>query len=498
MTDLRKSLLFFSIFLTASTGAAAQDNLVELPFRQGMRMLMENNLQLKSSSLDTRIAEARVTGAQGAFDPTLFGSFIKGDSSRPLSTRSSVAAGGLTSVESETFSANAGISGRTGIGTEYRLEVRDDWTADTFSGFEYEYESFTGVTVRQPLLKGFESADTLTLALAINDRQVSEERFRQTLFNALTEYSGAWWDLLTARQAVDVRTESLRLAETLLDLNRRKLEAGAISRLELVQTESAAASRKEDLLVAEKAVQDAQRRLKELIAEDAYAMSDDELVPTGQGILKPVAQGLEESISTALSTRPDYIEQKKVLERERITLKYASNQTWPEVDVEASYGFNGLGDSFRDSFGSISSNPEWSVGLFFSYPLGNRGARGELGAARLEARQALLRLKQIERETVLRLKAALQEIETDQKRLEAADVAVRLAEETLEAEGKKLEAGRSTTFNVLRIQEDLLLARLKRLDAVSDYNMALVGFYREKGTLIEELGIRISDIKEAQ
>lgn len=498
MTNLRKSLLLLSIFLTASASAAAQDTQIELPFRQGMRMLLENNLQLKSSSLDPRIAEARVQSARGSFDPALFGSFTRGQSTRPLSTRSSVAAGGLRSVESESYNFNAGLSGRTDIGTEYRLEVRDDWTADTFSGFEYEYESFTGVTVRQPLLKDRESAEALTLALAVNDRQVSEERFRQALFDALTEYSGAWWDLLTARQSLDVRGESLRLAETLLDLNRRKLEAGAISRLELVQTESAAASRREDVLVAEKAVQEAQRRLKELIVEDAFAMSDDELVPAGEGALKPVSQGLEESISTALSIRPDYIEQKKILERERITLKYAANQAWPEVDIEASYGFNGLGDSFKDSFSSISENPEWSVGLFFSYPLGNRAGRGELAAAELETRQALLRLKQIERETVLRLKAALQEIETDLKRLDAADVAVRLAEETLEAEEKKLEAGRSTTFNVLRIQEDLLLARLKRLDAVSDYNKALVGFYREKGTLIEELGIRISDIKEAQ
>lgn len=497
MTDLRKILLFFTISMAAST-AAAQDRTVELPFRQGMRMLLENNLQLKSASLDPRIAEARARSAMGAFDPTLFGSFQKGDSSRPLSTRSSVAAGGLKSIESDSNSFNAGLSGRTGIGTEYRLEVRDDWTADTFSGFDYEYESFTGVTVRQPLLKGRESAEALSLALALSERQISEERFRQALFDALAEYSGAWWELLTARQAFDVRGESLRLAETLLDLNRRKLEAGAISRLELVQTESAAASRREDMLVAGKAVQDAQRRLKELIVEDAFATSDDEFMPVGHGILKPVTQNLQEAISTALSVRPDYIEQKKLLERERITLKYAANQAWPEVDVEASYGFNGLGDSLRDSFSSIDSNPEWSLGLFFSYPLGNRGARGELAASELTSRQALLRLKQIERETVLRLKNALQEIEADLKRIEAAGEAVRLAEETLVAEERKLEAGRSTTFNVLRIQEDLLLARLKRLDAVSDYNMALVGFYREKGTLIEELGIRISDIKEAQ
>lgn len=498
MLNLRTSVLFFSLFLTASSAAAAEGQRVELPFRQGMRMLLENNLQVKASRLDPRVAASRVLAAQGAFDPELFGSFRRGDASMPLSARSSVAAGGLRSVESESYSFNAGVSGTTGLGTEYRFEVRDDWTADTFSGFEFEYESFTGVTVRQPLLRGFGNGEQLALNVALRDRSASELRFRQFISDALSEYAGAWWALMSARGALDVRRESLALAETLLDVNRKKLEAGALSRLELVQTESAAASRREDLLVAQKAVQDSERRMKELVADDAYSISDDELVPVGDGALRPAAGSAGQAVSTALSMRPDYMELRTLLERERIVLKYAANQAWPEVDLEASYGFNGLGDSFTRSFKAIESNPEWSVGVIFSYPLGNRAARGELETARLQATQAVLRLKRLEQEIVLRVKSSLEQLETDLRRLEAADVAVRLAEETLDAEERKLAAGRSTTFNVLRIQEDLLLARLKKLDAVSDYNTSLVAFYREKGTLLEELGVRITDLEEVE
>lgn len=498
MLNLRTSVLLVSFFLTASGASAAERQSFELPFRQGVRMLLENNLQLKASKLDPRIAGARVQSARGAFDPKLFGSFRRGDATMPLSARSSVAAGGLRSVESESYNFNAGFSGTTGLGTEYRFEVRDDWTADTFSGFEFEYESFTGVTVRQPLLKGFGNGELLSLTVALKDKTASEQRFRQVISDALTEYADAWWALMSARGGLDVRRESLQLAVTLLEVNRKKLEAGALSRLELVQTESAAASRREDLLIAQKAVQDSQRRLKELIAADAYAIRDDELVPVGEGTLRPAAGAIGEAVSAALSTRPDYMELKTALERERIILKYSANQAWPEVDLEASYGFNGLGDSFSRSFSNISSNPEWSVGIIFSYPLGNRAARGELEASRLRAAQAVLRLKRLEQEIVLRLSGALEQIQTDLKRLEAADEAVRLAEETLDAEERKLEAGRSTTFNVLRIQEDLLLARLKRLDAVSGYNTSLVVFYREKGTLPEELGIRITEIEEVE
>lgn len=498
MQNLRTSVLLVSIFLAASGTAAGEERRVELPFAQGMRMLLENNLQVRASKLDPRIAGAAVKSAAGAFDPELFGSFRRSDSSTPLSSRSSVAAGGRSSVESESYDFNAGVSGTTGLGTEYRFEVRDGWTADSFSGFEFEYVSFTGVTVRQPLLRGFGDGERLALNVALKDRTASEQRFRTFLSDALNEYAAAWWDLVSSAGALEVRRESLQLAETLLEVNRKKLEAGVLSRLELVQAASAAASRREDLLVAEKALQASERRMKELITSDAYAMKDDELVPVGGASLRPASGPPGDAISSALSSRADYMELKTAIEKERILLKYAANQAWPEVDLEASYGFNGLGDSFTNSFGNMDSNPEWSVGVLFSYPLGNRAARGRLESARLQTTQALLRLKRLEQEIVLRVSAALKQIETDSKRLEAADEAVRLAEETLAAEEKKLEAGRSTTFNVLSIQEDLLLARLKRLDAVSDYNTSLVAFYREKGTLLDELGVRITDLEEVE
>lgn len=498
MLNLRTSLLLVSLALAAPGSSVAGDRAVELPFRQGMRMLIENNLRLESARLGPDAANAAARSAAGAFDPALFGSFSRSDATTPLSARSSVAAGGLGSVESESYSLSAGISGRTGIGTEYRFEVRDDWTADSFSGFDYEYESFTGVTVRQPLLKGVRSDEARSLELSLVDREISGHRFRQALTEELYGYAGAWWDLATARRSLEARREARRLAETLRDVGRKKLEAGVISRLELVQAESAVAARKEDELAAAKAVRDADRRLRELIADDAAASGNAELAPVGEGPLGPPAGGLDEAASVALSTRPDYLELKKALEKERISVRYAADRTWPSVDLEASWGLQGLGDSLSRSFSSIDSNPRWSVGLAFSYPIGNRQARGGLEAAGLEARQALLKLKQTEREIVLRLSAAFAAIEADMQRVEAADEAVRLAEATLAAEEKRLEAGRSTTFNVLRIQEDLLLARLKRLRAAADYNMALAGFYREKGTLIEELGIRITDIKEAR
>lgn len=502
MPDIRILLTFLVSFLPFFICAPAGAEKLELGFRNGLFMLIENNLELGVRRLEPRIADARVLGAYGAFDPVAFGSFSRQDIARPLSSRSSVAAGGLRSIESESYYLNAGVTGRTGLGTQYTLEVTSAWTADTLSGQEFEYESFTGVSVRQPLLRGYGDSNLLEINIARKDRQISGEQLKRALLDAAALYGEAWWALMNARGALDVRSETLRLAEVLLEAGRKRLEAGVISRLELVQAEAAVASRREDLLISRKAVQAAERSLKSLIAGDPYAMAGTEVVPAGDGTLKPSPKpsddGFETLVAKALETRPEYLEARAALERNSIQARYAKNLGYPAVDFEARYGYSGLGDSFSDSFSRLDSNPQWLVGLAFSYPLGNRTARGSREATSVEALQLKMLLKRLEQEIVLRLDEAIKAIDTDGKRLEAADASVALAEETLAAEEKKLEAGRSTTFNVLRIQDDLLQSRLKRLDAVSGYNLTLLRFYREKGTLLEELGINIKDASEVR
>ncbi len=497
MLNLRTLTLLVSsltLFLSAPAGAES----LELGFRKGLLMLLDNNLDLGVRRLEPSAVDARILGAYGAFDPVAFGSLSRQDTTTPLSSRSSVAAGGLRSIESESWYLNAGITGQAGLGTQYTLDVASSWTADTLSGQEFEYESFTGVSVRQPLMRGYGDSNLLEINLLKKDREISEEQFRRALLDAAALYGEAWWGLMNARRALDVRAESLGLAEALLEAGRKRLEAGVISRLDLLQAEAAVASRKEDVLIARKSVQAAERSLKSLIAGDPYMMAGTEVVPTGDGTLKPSGEGLEASVAKALEARPEYIEARTALERNSIQARYARNLGYPAVDVEARFGYSGLGESFSDSFGGIDANPQWMLGLAFSYPLGNRTARGSQEAAGVEALQLKMLLKRMEQNIVLGLDEALKAVDTDRKRLEAADESVALAEETLAAEERKLEAGRSTTFNVLRIQDDLLQSRLKRLDAVSGYNLSLLRFYREKGTLIEELGINIKDASEVR
>ena len=113
-----------------------------------------------------------------------------------------------------------------------------------------------------------------------------------------------------------------------------------------------------------------------------------------------------------------------------------------------------------------------------------------LGVAIAEVDQGL-GVGRLEQQIILNIDNALKDIGSGRARLEAARIAANLTRESLVAEEKKLSAGRSTTFNVLRIQEDLAKARLNEIAAFSDLNKAIVTYYREKGTLLDELSIKM-------
>ena len=66
------------------------------------------------------------------------------------------------------------------------------------------------------------------------------------------------------------------------------------------------------------------------------------------------------------------------------------------------------------------------------------------------------------------------------------------AEAALDAEQKKLENGKSTSFQVLSLQRDLVQAQKDNISALTDYNISLINLAWAEGSLLERLKINIT------
>src|SRR5690606_38079804 len=114
------------------------------------------------------------------------------------------------------------------------------------------------------------------------------------------------------------------------------------------------------------------------------------------------------------------------------------------------YGYNGLNDSFRESYANygVDKDPDWSVGLVFSVPLSRRAEKAQLRTSRRSQEQALLAAKQAEIQLLVLLDNSVSEVESARERIGFANETVRLEEEAFHAEGRRLNSGLTTSFNV--------------------------------------------------
>ena len=465
-----------------------------LSLKEGIAMVLEKNLDITIKRITPEIEETKVEKEKGAFDPELSFSFNRKDTKTPLNSRSALAAGGATNSKSETLNLDSKVKGKTNMGTTYEIGFDNRETKSTFNSFDPEYDAFAGIVITQPLLKDYGSDSNLfQIRTAEKDRKTARHDLKSLVIDKIAEFETAYWDIVLSIEDLKVKEESLRLAESLLDRNRKKLNAGVISPLEVTQAEAGAASRKEGVIIGKRDVENKKNKLKRFISSDLFALRGVDIIPTNEPPTKVVTIDLNQSIESALRNRPEYLKAKIDIDKKDIKVKFDRNQLFPRVDLEASYGFNGFGESIGDSVEDLSDNDEWLLGIAIKYPFGNRKAKGDLTISKLEAKRALLDLKNVEQDIILQIEDAVREVRTNIERIKATKVSTKLATEALKAEELKLNAGISTSHNVLEFQEKLAKARSDEIKAIIEYNESLVEHSKHEGTILEKNNIFFSD-----
>jgi len=85
----------------------------------------------------------------------------------------------------------------------------------------------------------------------------------------------------------------------------------------------------------------------------------------------------------------------------------------------------------------------------------------------------------------------LRRLSTARQELDAADT-LRIAEwKRLEAERRRLEAGKTTSSDVLSFQEAFAVAQRRYIRSLIDYNQAMVALHRSRGTLLDYVNVQV-------
>ena len=354
------------------------------------------------------------------------------------------------------------------------------------------FEQFSGnlsfVQLRQPLLKNF-WIDSTRLQIMLNkkDLKISEEDLRNQLMTTMTAVAQAYYEVIFAQENVKVQQSALELADRLLEENKTRVKIGSMAPLDEKQAQSQAASSRADLLAAEGTRDTQQRVLKNLLSDDYLKWKDVTVEPSERLIAVPETFSLQESWRNGLSLRPDLAQQRLNLEKQGYVVKFQKNQLFPQLDLVGTAGYSASAPTMTDALDQFRGrdNPSWSGGAQITYPIGNTSARNSYRSAKATKDQILLQLKQLEQTVLIQIENAIAQAKTAFQRVSATREARLYSEAALDAEQKKLENGKSTSFVVLQLQKNLTTARSSEIRALADYNEALAQLWLQEGTTLE-------------
>ncbi len=499
---------------TVNAGAKldiADGEALDRDLQRAYEIALARNLDLQVGRYDLAIADTSIQGASGIFDPSFD---LGADADYRESPAASQLDGALVNKTRNT-QYNLGISGLMPIGGSVSLGLGTRRTA-TNSQFYFLNPSWsTGLTARlnQPLLRNFGTLVTRSrIVIAQTSRDQAAETLRTQVIATLQQVEQAYWDFAAAKVLVEVKQQSLALAQKLLEETRERIRVGTSAPIDVVQSEASAATRNQDLILARNAQANSEDALKQVLGFQTPAEWATKIIAAEPYVFEPLDVDLASSIETALKERPEILRQELALDMAGLNVKLARNTILPSLDLTGAYGFSGIGGTltaddpitgetlrikggFDDSLDQIINTdfPNWGIGLALKVPLGNNDAKANLARRRFEHHQTKTRLSALQQSITHDVRVAVRYLYDGAASVEAAEASKILAERNVEAEQTKFANGLSTNFLVLQIQDDLANAQLSNLQARLNYRKAIVGYRVATGTLLDELGIDIAD-----
>jgi outer membrane protein TolC len=343
------------------------------------------------------------------------------------------------------------------------------------------YSSAFSLIISQPLLKGNNRAvQTAGVRSAEKYTQAASYLVENQAADLAAQVKKAYWDLVFARQDIEVKELSLKLARNLHEETRIKIESGVLAEVEIYQPDSEIARREETLIASERNIANAEDNLKLLLNSEEWQAS---IIPGDTPVVIPEKPDLKVTLENVLANRPDIRASELLVDRAEILVDKAEDDLKPSLSLSGTAGMKGEGDSYGNSLEDSFSDPKfnWQVGLILQVPLGNRSSRGALARERAKLMSARQRSELLRQEAKRSAREAVRNVNLALKTIEATRKTSLASQKRLEAEQAKFEVGLATANDVLEFQDSYAQALISEKRALIDLSKARAELDRVQG-----------------
>lgn len=480
---------------TPATGLAGAMTLKGL-----IGQVIDNNQQIQSQKLQWGIQKAEEAKARSIFEPRLVSSIQLEDRSQKNSAEQAASRQFALTYDERNWDFSAAVQGLLPTGGQVQLGYDSRRLSNTLTRTladeDREYQMFLGLSLTQPLLKNAGVATTMSgIRVAEVESELAFQEFRQEVMRTVGEAGARYWNFFQAQEILKLRDESLRAARLLLQDSEERHRLGKMAKTEVLEAQAGMVNRLAQQSEVRQEHLEAMNRLRSLVSQAVDRSSAAFQATEPASALPAVDDQL--LLKNAIRLRPEYLAAQKKIQRAGLKVAYAKNQSWPELDLKASFGLNGLDFSKGDSWEQIEESrfKDWSLGLNLQLPLlGNREGKSALEQANLEKQRALVGLKAVEIELANGIDTGVQHVHSAAEQLAHANSVVEIQQQLFEVELVRLQAGKSNTRLVLEREENYRKAQESAVKNRVNLHKALLSLELAGGTILLNHNVELMEV----
>jgi len=453
-----------------------------------------------STIYDTAITNTTIDQAQGRFDPTLqinnnfdyidqpragfnpfTGSFIGGD---PL----------------EQYRLNLLLSKTNPLGGQlgFGVNVVDQnfphsVIPPNLLPLNPKTEANTELSYLQPILRGAGlRANLAPVLLARINTELSYFQLKDTVQVNVRDVISAYWNLRAAHAAAIAREQQVDQSDFAFRQADARFRVELNNEGDVAQARTSLAQFRAQFIAAKADVLQREAALRNLIGLPPW--DEAQIVTTTDPRTDRVRPDWHELVDLASARRPDLIELKLILEADEQQRIIANNNALPQLNGVALYRWNGLEGELPNGNGIIATQPgqfaDWTLGVNFSVPLGQRTARAQLRQRELLIARDRANLDQGLHAASHSLATTLRSLDQAFDQYQAFKEAREAAEKNINVQLRTFGAGLINYLPVLLAITDLGNAKTNEAAALAEYNTLLADLELQTGTILETHGVR--------
>ena len=504
--------------------------------KETIYLALRSNPGLAAVALDPVAATESVKAANAVFDPNLSSQV---DVEKQLSPVSSPFQNpGNIANEVKFYDWNFGVSkvlSTTNATAAVTFENDREETNSTFSPVNPAYTPLIQMSLSQPLLQNFGwQFATINVRIAESAQRTSQWNYGSNLNDFVQRIGNDYWGVVGAGENLRVAQAALKFNKELARVNGENVRVGMMAAVNLYEAQSAAATARANLVAAQAALENARTTLSQDVAlKTRDTLIGQEIEPADEPDVKSVATEADVTKEDALRQMIDYSPAlgglREAIQTALIQVKYAENQTLPQLNLGAAFGLTSeagnsnctasfsipsyancyspsgptvppgtpnaallpFGGEYSDALNRLFDARfyDYAVVLNFSMPLNNAPAKAALAQARIAYNQARLEYRQALLQSVLQVKSALANLRAYREQVVATQEATHYAAKSLRDTESQFRVGMATTNLLLQYQSNLVTAQGNEVQADIGLENARLGLWHAEGTLLRAFNI---------